>query len=351
MKQRTIASPLHIRVTSFCTKHALIQPTDTVVVGFSGGPDSLFLLTALATWLPPQHIIAAHLDHGWRQESHTEALWCKAKAESLGVRFEIGSFNDYACTIKNTGSQEDRGRQARRLFFKHVATHYGAQSIALAHHADDALETFFIRLIRGAGVQGLAGMRPRHGTYIRPLLELTKQEIISFLDTHHIDYLTDPSNVSQNYLRNRIRATIMPALMSCDPRAQKNILNAISCLQEADSYLDAQTHTAYTKLLRDFPTENTSLSKNLLQSLSVTPQITVPALDLFTLESLQAIIRHRVLVTWLCNANVPFTPTKAFFTEIERFLFTSRVSTTHQIAPGWVIRKKAGAVQLIPQSN
>jgi len=331
MKETLVASPLFTRITSFCNKHALIAPTDTVVVGFSGGPDSLFLLHVLTAMMPSEQIIAAHLDHGWRPESKDEAAWCKAVAATLGVRCVLGHFDEYAHQLKNRGSKEDQARQARRLFFTTIAQRYKANSVALAHHADDQLETFFIRLIRGSGLQGLAGMQPRQGIFIRPLLTLSKQEIVSFLDAHalpnaHKIYTIDPSNSSSLYLRNRIRHTLLPALTACDQRANNNVHAAIAHIQEVDHYLDEQAQKAYEQL-------TTSIDHLPAQE----------SLPLAGLQELHPLIRHRVLLLWLCKVHVPFTPSKAFFAEIERFLFQSQASLCHAIAPGWVIHKKHGS--------
>ena len=436
MKKLIAASPLFTRIADFCAKHALFKPTDTVVIGFSGGPDSLFLLHALTTLMRPEQIIAAHLDHGWRPESKSEALWCQQVAESLGVRFVTGHLQDYAAQLKNRGSKEDSARQARRLFLKTVAEKHTAQKIALAHHADDQLETFFIRLIRGAGLQGLASMQPRQGLYIRPLLELSKDEIISYLDANSLlannpaanrtfsssgsadnntathraislsgsvdnntannnsvyarPYLIDPSNISSDYLRNRIRHTLIPALISCDARANKNIHAAITHVQEVDKYLDEQARKTYAALKNSFFSQedtihpasfsehNSLVSNNVSQSpetpspknflkpeknsqnqlgknsqnqkISSLATNLVPLdnslLEIKELQELHPLIRHRVLILWLCEAHVPFTPTKAFFAEIERFLFQSQTSSSHHIAPAWSIKKEDGSAFL-----
>ena len=412
MKKLMTMSSIFTRITLFCTKHKLIRSTDTVVVGFSGGPDSSFLLHVLAAMLPAKQIIAAHLDHGWRPESKSEVEWCKHKAESLGVRFIAGHLQDYAAQLKKRGSKEDSARQARRLFFKHIAEQHNAHNIALAHHADDQLETFFIRLIRGAGLQGLAGMQPRQGLYIRPLLELSKDEIISYLDANslltentatHSDfsssssadnnaannnsvyakpYLIDPSNIAADYLRNRIRNTLVPTCTACDQRAEKNIHAAISHIQEVDAYLDAQARKAYDALKNSFlsqkdtihpasSSEYNSLKYNNSSQIPETPSsknflkpeknsqnqktssllanqvsLSNSALKIKELQELAPLIRHRVLILWLCDAHVPFTPSKSFFAEIERFLFQSQSSSSHQIAPAWSIKKEHGSVFL-----
>jgi hypothetical protein len=178
-------------------------------------------------------------------------------------------------------------------------------------------------------------MQPRQGLYIRPLLELSKHEIVDFLDAHKTPYLIDPSNVSPDYLRNRIRHTLIPALTSCDQRAEKNIHAAITHIQEVDEYLDEQAHKTYTAFKNSFLNQDDTLPPACSSSNS--------SLKIKELQELHPLIRHRVLVLWLCEAKVPFTPTKAFFAEIERFLFQSQTSSSHHIAPAWAIKKEDGS--------
>lgn len=318
------SSQLTQQVITFIRHHRLMTNKEPVVVGLSGGPDSLFLLHVLTTWKEPHTIIAAHLDHGWRAESATEVIFCAKVAEQLGVRFVSGHLNTYASHLKQRGSQEDLGRQARRLFFEDVARSTGAQTIALAHHADDRIETLFVRLIRGAGLQGLAGMQPHstaHGfSYVRPLLEISKQEIVSFLNDHAMTYLTDPSNESPTYLRNRIRKNVIPALTQCDSRASTNIARALDHLAQADSFCEAQAQEALQRII---------INKDGSRGVSIS-----------ALKEMHPYLRNRVLTLWLYATGIPFTPTQSFFNECERFLFSSTKNNKHCIAPDWIIVKQ-----------
>ena len=136
-------------------------------------------------------------------------------ADSLASEYIQATPADIPLT-KDTGSQEDRGRRLRRTFLEKIAKEHSADAIALGHHQDDQQETFFLRLIRGASITGLAGMKPRHGLYIRPLLDCKKESILTYLRTEGLSFLHDSTNEDDSFLRNGIRLNVLPALRSCD---------------------------------------------------------------------------------------------------------------------------------------
>lgn len=307
------------RVHEYIKEHALISPGSTVVLGLSGGPDSLFLLHFLAHWSPLNNvrIIAAHLDHGWREGSYLDALFCKTQAEKFNITFISQHASQIVLIKKTGGSQEELGRLLRRQFFESVAQEYNAQTIALAHHRDDLFETFFIRLLRGAGLAGLASIRSQNGLYIRPLLSLTKQEIVSFLDMHKIAYLVDPTNISDVYLRNRIRTQVMPDLQKCDVRFEHNFVKTIENLQETEDFLVNLTEQIFTSISQE------NASGDLL-------------IDVSALLSLELYMQKRIILFWLCYVKVPFTPSQSFFAEILRFL-NKKAPREHQLNTEWSI--------------
>jgi len=168
------------KIITHINTHQLIPPGSKLVVGFSGGPDSVFLLHLLASIRTSHNItlIAAHLDHQWRSNSHEDVVFCKTMAEQLNITFISSTINALQKDFNANGSTEAQGRAARRHFFETVLKEQNAQGIALAHHLQDQEETFFIRLIRGSSLSGLTGMLSRDGAYIRPLLEINKSEIL-----------------------------------------------------------------------------------------------------------------------------------------------------------------------------
>lgn len=324
MKNNGFINTIH----TFVTKHTMLDHGSTVVIGLSGGPDSVFLLHFLSTYYKDKNrtLITAHLDHGWRQESAQDVAFCQQLAEQYQVPFITARLTDLNLSIKFNGSQEEIGRKARRHFLEKVARDHGAKAIALAHHTNDQQETFFLRLIRGASLTGLIGIKPKQGLYIRPLLEVKKADIVAYLQQHSIAYLTDPSNNADIYLRNRIRNTVLPSLYAADSRFETTFKSTLTQLQETESFLQDLAEQTFAK---------------------ITHQDTVLWIHNAQFLQLHPILRNRIVVLWLCKAGVPFTPTQAFLQEIERFMGNSH-SNEHHIKHDWKLCKKNGhtAIQL-----
>lgn len=320
------SNPLFKHILAFCFQQKLIAEGSTIILGLSGGPDSVFLLNFL-TWLAPQKqlkIIAAHLDHGWRAESAHDAQFCQELAEKYKIPLIVRSLKNMPADFKFNGSKEEAGRKARRAFFEQLAKEHHAQAIALAHHADDQMETFIMRLIRGASLTGLAGIKPKDGLYIRPLLTISKQEILDYLHEHQIPYVIDASNQSDEYLRNRIRNQVIPALKACDDRFEKNFASTHAKLVETEEFLQQQSAAQLQEMM----------DKN-------------SGLDIQKLLALHPVLRNRVLIKWLIMHKVPFTPSQGLLDEIVRFLENSK-SNSHTLYGKWHLEKKCSTVILKP---
>ena len=185
----------------------LLEPGQPLLVGVSGGPDSVALLDVLVKLGYRPHI--AHLNHQLRgAESDADAEFVRQLAGKYGLPVTIGS--------QSVAADEDSCRQARLAFFERVAAQTGIHILALAHNADDQVETFLMRLLRGAGPTGLSGMRADRliGTLrvVRPLLEVSRVEILAFLKALGLSYREDSSNANRRFLRNRIRHELLPLL-------------------------------------------------------------------------------------------------------------------------------------------
>ncbi len=312
---------LFSKIIAAIEKDQLIKPGDTIIIGLSGGPDSLFLLHFLASIRTEMNLtlIAAHLDHGWRVDSAKDVKFCQEAADALGVQFVTLKFSDLGLSLKFNGSLEEIGRQARRHFFESTLNLYQAQAVALGHHLQDQQETFFIRLIRGTSLSGLVGMRPRHGSFIRPLLSISKEDIMAYLNANAITYLEDPTNNSSDFLRNRIRQQVLPALKACDARFEESFDATISRLQALEKYLEQEAN-------------------QLLESLYLY-KFDKKGLNLKSLITLPPIIQERLIVSWLCHEKVPFPPREQFLQEIMKFLQNPR-GGMHAVHHAWSIGKK-----------
>ena len=164
---------MFLSIDHFIERHSLIPKNSKVIVGLSGGPDSVFLLHLLAHKKNHglvQDVVVAHLDHEWRPNSDEDVQFCHELAKKYDIRLVAAKMSDLSISLKFNGSKEEVARHARRFFFEQLRKKENADTIALAHHAQDQQETFFIRLIRGASLAGLTAIKPQHGYYIRPLL-------------------------------------------------------------------------------------------------------------------------------------------------------------------------------------
>lgn len=317
------------KVDQYIKEQNLIPPGSSIILGFSGGPDSTFLLHVLAQLQcsHPFTLIAAHLNHGWRAEAEEDLLFCQQMAEQLNVPFVHAHARDFTGKVKFNGSQEDLGRRMRRLFFAQLLREHQPARVALAHHQDDQYETFFIRLARGSGLEGLAGMRPLHGDYIRPLLGINKSEIIAYLHANNIPYKIDASNAhAEKYLRSRIRTMALPLLANCDKRFPAILENTMDNLAEANDFVQMIVEETFATLVEH--KEDHMI------------------LDLSKLFTLHPYLQKRILLHWICEEGVPFTPSQGFFQEIERFLHQNR-DGDHLINQTWHIKKRKGQASII----
>ncbi len=219
--------------------HHMLNLGDAVLVGVSGGPDSVALFHALIE-LTPKYAVrlgVAHLNHCLRgRESDRDAQFVAKLVQNHGVPFYPGTEDVRKLAVSRKLSIEEAGRQARYDFFITVADREGYDKIALGHHSDDNAELILMYLIRGSGLQGLSGIPPVRGNrWIRPLIEQSRSEILEFLHAHKIDYVTDSSNSDQRYLRNRVRHHLIPLLQrDYNPQIIHNI-NRLSDIIRSDN--------------------------------------------------------------------------------------------------------------------
>lgn len=206
--------PFVAGMEKFIKLHHLLDVGDGIVVGFSGGPDSTALLVALnelrSRWR--WRLIAAHLDHGLRAEAAADAEFAAGFARRLGVEFVLERADVAGLAREKRTSIEAAGRWARYRFLQRLARDTGCRRIAVAHHRDDQIENVLWRFLTGSGSDGLAGMRPRQGPVVRPLLSTPQREILSFLERNQIPFRIDATNQEPLYFRNRLRHQLLPLL-------------------------------------------------------------------------------------------------------------------------------------------
>lgn len=226
---------------------------DTVVVAVSGGADSVALLDILSALTKLRlNLVVAHLNHGLRgKESDGDAAF----VEELAARYQL-PFELQRVDVKEIGklrklSLEEAGRMARYQWFETVARSCSARLIALGHHADDQAETFLLRLFRGSGTTGLSSMRLLSSDrYVRPLLLLTRDEILAYLKRRGLSYRHDSSNDETVFLRNRIRHECLPYLRTFNPAISERLNNAAEILAADETVLETLIDQLFPRLSR-----------------------------------------------------------------------------------------------------
>lgn len=225
------------KVKNTIKRYNLIDKNDRIVVGVSGGPDSvalLYLLNNLSKELRISlHI--AHLDHMLRKDSHKDKYFVEKLAQRLKIPFTASEIN--IKKIANGASIEEEARNARLGFFFKLAKDIEANKIALGHTLDDQAETVLMRILRGTGLYGLSGILPKRDIgghcIIRPLIELRRRDIESFLKRKKIKPCIDASNLEDIYFRNKIRNRLLPLL---EKDYNKNIKEVLSNMSESIGY-------------------------------------------------------------------------------------------------------------------
>ena len=209
-----------------------IRPGERVLCAVSGGADSMYLLCRMLE-LKEKHgfeVCCAHFDHGMRgEESGRDAAFVAAFCASRGVPCRIGR--------GAVQGGEAEARQARYAFLRASAEKQGCQWIATAHTADDNAETLLLQLARGAGLRGLGGIAPVRENLLRPMLDVTRAEVETWLSERGIPHVDDSSNASPDYARNRVRQGAMPALRSVNSAFARHTVQTAALLREDEAFL------------------------------------------------------------------------------------------------------------------
>lgn len=225
----------------------MLSGGDKVVIAFSGGIDStalMYILNSLKDQLKIK-LFAAHLNHGIRgNEAGLDADFAKRTAAKLSLPIIIEDIDVPSFAKSNKLNLEDAARRIRYEFLERAAAKFGADRIALAHNADDNIETFLMRLIRGTGMKGLEGIPPVRDKLIRPMIDVHRVDIEKYLRSKKISARIDRTNYETKYLRNRVRRDLIPALMSYNPKIKEQIIKTISTARTINSFIMAEAEKA-----------------------------------------------------------------------------------------------------------
>lgn len=232
-------------------KACALHKESKVLAAFSGGADSTALLLELVRLKEEgklKAVAAAHFHHGIRGEEAEEDLrFCRELCCRLSVPF-FEERGDVPAFAKKKGlSLENAARILRYDFLRRVAKSWGADAIATGHHREDQSETLLLHLIRGSGLSGLCAMAYRREEIVRPLLKVSREEILSYLEGQKQPYRTDSTNLSDEADRNRIRHEVLPAMQMINPQAVAHITQTASLLREEEDFLEHLAQEAETR--------------------------------------------------------------------------------------------------------
>ena len=222
------------QINTFIEKHNLLHAGDNVIVGLSGGADSVALLHVLVRL--NFSCIAAHCNFHLRgNESDQDEAFARQIANALRVPYYNIDFDTIGYAQQQHISVEMAARGLRYEWFEKLRMQNKSQAIAVAHHQDDSVETVLLNLIRGTGIRGLTGIHPKRDCIVRPFLETTRQEILNWCNQQGITYRTDSSNLSDKYTRNYIRLHLLPMLETINPSAKQAIARSAGHLSDVET--------------------------------------------------------------------------------------------------------------------
>lgn len=240
------------RIKETIEKHSMFRGGETVLIGLSGGADSVCLLTLLKKLSPAIGIKlhAVYIDHGLRpNETEKEIAFLKDLTVSMEIPLTIKSADVKAHAKEHGMSKQESGRQLRYELFDLVSYEISATKVALGHNMDDQIETFFMRILRGSGPKGLSAIPPKRGNIIRPLIETQRKDIEGFLEKEKIPYTEDSSNLKDDYLRNKIRHSLIPRLEELNPNLRETISKTVEIFREEDRYFETLVTKTMMKLI------------------------------------------------------------------------------------------------------
>lgn len=221
-----------LKIRRFCQEKTLMKNGDRILVALSGGPDSVFLLRYLINEQIP--IEAVHCNFHLRdEESMRDERFVRDLCTQLKVKLHVQDFDTQEVARSRGISIEMAARELRYGWFEEMRQKTHCAYIAVAHHRDDNVETLLLNLIRGTGLKGLKGIQPKNNHIIRPLLCISRKDIIDGLQEMNQDYVTDSTNAINMYSRNKVRLDVLPLLRSINPAADENIARTIENLNEA----------------------------------------------------------------------------------------------------------------------
>jgi tRNA(Ile)-lysidine synthase len=288
---------LENKVLETIKKYNLIEENDKLVLGVSGGPDSITMLTILNRLKEKLNfeMVVAHINHGIRENAKIDEAYVEKTCKSLGIECFILQAKVKELATSQKRGLEETGRKVRYDFFDEVLKKVNANKIAIAHNKNDNSETMIMNVLRGSGINGLRGIEAKQGKYIRPLIETQRKEIEEFCEEEKLEPRIDESNFENEFTRNKIRNIVIPYIKQ---EFNPNIINTLERLaiisREQDDYINNQAKIAYNKIV----VEEINLPKQNVYNESKEVKI---ILDLKKFNLLDTAIQKKVILISIQN--------------------------------------------------
>ena len=267
------------KVRDTINKYNLIEYGDSIVVGVSGGPDSMTLLNILLKLKDEFNlkIYVAHINHGIRENAIIDEEYVKEFCEKNRIELFVKHADVIKLSQNEKTGLEETGRNVRYTFFKEILKKTKSNKIAIAHNLNDKIETIIMNVIRGTGKTGLKGIEPKRDVYIRPLIEITRSEIEDYCNNEKLNPRHDESNDDNTYTRNKIRNIIIPYLKeNFNPNIIESINRLSDIIVEDENYLEEETEKVFNNIvlknesdlieynIKGFNNQNKSIQKRLI---------------------------------------------------------------------------------------
>jgi len=264
------------KVADFIGKHQLLSHDGLHLVALSGGADSVALLLILRRL--GYRIEAAHCNFHLRgEESDRDEDFVKSLCKKLEIPLHVIHFDTKEYASIHQVSIEMAARDLRYGYFRQLCQDLGAASVCVAHHRDDAVETLLMNLLRGSGIHGLTGIRPKNGLIVRPLLCVSREEIEDYLHSIGQDYVIDSTNLVDDVVRNKIRLRVLPLLKEINPKAAENIFKTSRYLFEAERIINQSIDNQKVRLIQGNP-------DSFPQTVSIPQLLRLPSPEIFLYE-------------------------------------------------------------------
>ena len=277
------------KILQTINKYNLIESGDKIVLGVSGGPDSISMLVILNELKEKLNfeIVVAHVNHGIRENAKLDEDYVRKFCEKLDVKFYCLNTNIKEIAKKEKIGLEETGRKVRYEFFEEILEKENAKKIAIAHNKNDNAETVIMNMMRGCGISGLKGILPKKGIYIRPLIEVSRGEIEEF--SKNLNPCHDETNDENEFTRNKIRNIVIPYVKKeFNPNIIQNITNLSEIATEQENFIERETVKQYKNLvLQEINVQNREYINNKTSTI---------VLDLRKFNSLDTLIQKKIIL-------------------------------------------------------